>query len=104
MGYPLYTCSGDFPERIPFILAELSPPAMSNFGENDDDELEGYFCLRVRRGRGKITIFGDREKGEMNVAIVLSPLNPLRWRANSKLFKEAKSALLAAGMKEIEFD
>jgi hypothetical protein len=101
MGYIIYRCSDDLPAKIPEILSGLSSPATSEGGPWPESKLERSYRYDVKRGMGRISIYGSREDGFMSVVIVSGSLNPFRGRASLELSIDATKALLDAGMEEI---
>jgi len=69
-----------------------------------ESELECSYRYDVKRGLGRISIYGCLEDGLMSVAIVSRSLNPLRGRASLKLSIDATKALLDAGMEEVTIE
>ena len=104
MGYINYRCSDDFPAKIPEILSGLPSPAIAEGGPRPESEMECSYKYDVKRGMGRISIYGCREDGFMTVAIVSGSLNPLRGRASLKLSIDATKALLDAGMEEVTIE
>jgi hypothetical protein len=104
MGYIIHRCSDDFPAKIPEILSGLPSPAIAEGGPMPESELECSCRYDIKRGMGRISIYGCREDGLMSVAIVSGSLNPLRARARLKLSIDATKALLDAGMEEVTIE
>ncbi|MGY8689377.1 MAG: hypothetical protein ACKVHP_16795 [Verrucomicrobiales bacterium] len=102
MAYILYSCPDEFPAKIPAILSNLASPAICRQKQSlNDREFDSPFHYDVERGRGRISIFGSREGGIVNLAIVSGSINPLGWRASAKLDEEVRSALIQAGLAEM---
>ena len=100
MGLILYRCPEDLPDRIPEVLLGMQFPATCEFRPKHDGDDRG-FRYEAERGRGRISILGGLEDGDIVCSIVFGSLNPLGWRASEELLKDATEALLQAGMKEI---
>jgi hypothetical protein len=105
MGLILYRCSDEFPDRIPVILADMSPKVSCEFGPHIATSDASGFSYIVTRGKARIMIYGGPEEGFMSVMIVDGSRSFLRsligGRARVDLAADVKSALLKAGIKQV---
>lgn len=101
MGLILYNCSDDFPERIPELLAKLSPTIICEGGPENNSDFELGYKYKVAQGRAKVLIYGCREDDSMSVAIVDGSLSLLGGRARMQLAADVTTALVDAGMREV---
>jgi hypothetical protein len=101
MGLILYRCPNDFPDRIPGILADMSPEVICERGPQTGSGFDSAYTYIVTRGKARIMIHGDHEDGFMSVTIVDGSRSLLGGRARMELAADVTGALLAAGMKEV---
>jgi hypothetical protein len=104
MGFPLYECDAEFPERILSVLREkgFSPETLPLKSEQES-EFPKSFSFRIKRGLSGIRVSGSEENGQMGFFVVFdNSANPLSWRPSAKLAREIESIMLQNGARLIE--
>ena len=93
MGFPIYTCSADYPDRIPHLLQGIGAKVEPTPTQTPDS-----FGFRITRGLGAVRIVGGAEgDGIMFYVVWGRNLNPFTWWSSSHLSNEVEAKLRAAG-------
>ena len=93
MGYPIYRCNADFPDRIPQLLQGIGATV-----ERMPSKTFRSFAWRLTRGLGAVQIGGREEDGEMAFHVIWGRnLNPFTWWSSGRLSREVEERLKRAG-------
>jgi hypothetical protein len=106
MGFPIYKCGNEFPNRIQDVLRDrgFEVEALPEIAEHMN-RIHGGFSFRVRRGNAGIRVAGAEEKGAMHFHVVFdNSLDPISWRPSEILADEVQAILVEHGAELVDLE
>ena len=106
MGFPIYKCGSEFPNRIQDVLRDrgFEVEALPEIAEHMN-RIHGGFSFRVRRGNSGIRVAGAEDKGAMYFHVVFdNSLNPNSWRSSARLSDEVHKILVEHGAELVDVE